>query len=373
MRIAVHAATLRGFGSGAVGRSILCALARVAREHQITAFVPACWGWRPGELGEHVRLRPVRAGGFAKLGFENVTLRRALGSHDALLSLGDTSLVACPAPHLLLVQQAYLAVEPRTLDFPMPPAWAAKLRLVDTYFRAGLPTVQALAVQTHTMKEGLCARWGIDPGRVSVIPSAPALGAPAWPPMRAPSPYVCYVATPSAHKNFEVLADAMASLRRRWPKLRCKLTVHPGEVPALRRRAQRLGVLGAFEWLGRVPHAALGELLAGAVALCMPSKLESFGLPYYEAMAAGCAVVAADRPFAREACGDAALYADANAGSVWATQVGRLLDEPELREQLERDGQARAQRLGRSWEEIAREYLDLTEAIAHAGARRQRT
>ena len=44
--------------------------------------------------------------------------------------------------------------------------------------------------------------------------------------------------------------------------------------------------------------------------MVFPSLAESFGLPLVEAMAAGCPVAAADRPYAREVAGPAAVYFD---------------------------------------------------------------
>jgi phosphatidylinositol alpha-mannosyltransferase len=52
--------------------------------------------------------------------------------------------------------------------------------------------------------------------------------------------------------------------------------------------------------LGGVSDQALAELYRRAWVFCLPSKYEGFGIPYVEAMASGCAVVATDNPGARE-------------------------------------------------------------------------
>ncbi len=362
MRIAIHAGTLRGFGSGAVGRNVLRALSQVARDHELTAWIPKDWGWGPEELGPGVHLISLRGGFASKLITENAGIRRALCDFDVLFSMGDTSLPACPIPHLLMVQQAYLAYRPSDLDFSMSPVWQAKLRAIGTYFRLGLSSTSRLTVQTRDMKDRLCERWSLAPERVALIPSSYALN-PRPPRAEADPRYVCYVATPSAHKNFEVLADMMSALATQHGELRCKLTVRPREVPGLVRRARELQVSDRFEFLGRVRSDALGELLASAVALVMPSKLESFGLPYYEAMAVGCPVLAADRAFAREACGPAALYADADSGRDFGAAVARLLRESGLRGQLQAAGATRIQSVSRSWNDIAGAYLELLQEL----------
>ena len=59
--------------------------------------------------------------------------------------------------------------------------------------------------------------------------------------------------------------------------------------------------------LGRVSEAELVELYQQAWVFCLPSTYEGFGIPYVEAMASGCPVVATSNP-----------------GSVEVTQNGRL-------------------------------------------------
>jgi glycosyltransferase involved in cell wall biosynthesis len=51
---------------------------------------------------------------------------------------------------------------------------------------------------------------------------------------------------------------------------------------------------------GYLDIADLRTAVAGAVALCFPSRYEGFGLPPLEALAAGTPVVAADIPAVRE-------------------------------------------------------------------------
>ena len=50
----------------------------------------------------------------------------------------------------------------------------------------------------------------------------------------------------------------------------------------------------------RVPDAELAALYRSAWVFCLPSTYEGFGIPYVEAMASGCPVVATPNPGARE-------------------------------------------------------------------------
>jgi glycosyltransferase involved in cell wall biosynthesis len=60
-------------------------------------------------------------------------------------------------------------------------------------------------------------------------------------------------------------------------------------------------------------------------AVVMPSTTESFSFPLAEAIGLGLPVVAADTPFAREMCGDAAFYVAPHDPADLAAGMGRLL------------------------------------------------
>lgn len=371
MRIAIHAGTLRGAGSGAVGRNLVRELAVAAGGHRFLVFLPEEWralpGLGPGDLGPRVEVVATRPGLGRKLWTENVTLRRELRRFraDALLSLTDTSLPACPVPHLLLVHQANLAYEEREWGFEAPFASRARFRLMETYLRATLRTVTRLTVQTEDMKARIARRFRFAPEDIAVVPSAvePATSLDGSEPVGGP-PFVVSVASASPHKNHAVLAPMMAALRDGFPDLVCRVTVTAAEVPALAGAARRLGVFDRFVFEGRVPPERAQRLLRDARAAVLPSLLESFGLGYYEAMSLGTPVVAADRPFAREACGDAAGYADPSDGGSYAREIGALLRDEGLARRRAQAGLARFASVRRPWSKVAEDYLALLRDVA---------
>ena len=178
MRLAIHAGTLRGFGSGIVGRAILEALRGSDRVTALLALVPTEWpdAWPPAQDdagGVPLTVHRLAPGLRAKLLGENLTLRRHLKSWraDALLSLTDTSLVGCPVPHVLMVQQAFVAYAPKRLGFALPTPITRRFDAMGLYLRLGLPRVDRVSVQTEHMKVAFCDRWGYPAEHVQVIPS----------------------------------------------------------------------------------------------------------------------------------------------------------------------------------------------------------
>lgn len=109
--------------------------------------------------------------------------------------------------------------------------------------------------------------------------------------------------------------------------------------------------------LGRISDDDLKKALLGALCFLFPSRIEGFGLPAVEAMAAGCPVVASTSPCLPEVCGDAALYEDPDDVDGWADAVRRLMSRPDLRRCLIERGHAQAREY--SWRGIAEIYLGL--------------
>src|SRR5690554_4162945 len=361
MKIVINGANLRGFGSRKVGQGVLRAWSQQEFDDQLTAWVPDSWQWSDRELGSQHLIRRVSAGMPAKFVADNYSIRRNLDDIDAdvLFSLGDTSLIASKVPHLLLVQQAYLAYAPEAWGYIPNNKFRAKMALMAAYFRAGRSTVSRFTVQSHAMKSRLCARWDLTPSQVFVVPSAIDIQASTRWSIESQSerPYLLYIASASPHKNFEIIASLLHALPNSLNALICKISVCADEVPGLVESARKLGVLERIEFLGAVED--INTLIAKAQAFIMPSKLESFGLPYYEAMAIGCPLIVSDMDFAREACGDAVLYANPDSGEDFAAQVVKVLSSTEAQKEFAQHARERYEDVRISWDEVAKAYRAL--------------
>ena len=354
-----------------MGRNVLENLARLGSEHTFLAWVPTSWrddhGVTPQTCPPNVELRFTDPGLLSKLTLENVEIRSALRSWgaDVLFSAGDTSLVACPIPHLLLIHQPNLAYGTSEKGFES--TWKERLRwaAMSRYLRMGLSSIDQVTVQTQDMADRISTRFRFDRSRILVVPSAvdgPGDRAPVEP-ATTPNPYICYVASASRHKNFEVLPAMMAALRERCPELKCRLTIHRDAIPALAEEIEARSLWDQFVFEGPVTRDRALTLLGEATALVMPSWLESFGLPYYEAMMLGVPVVAAERGFAREALGDAGLYAHPSRGDEFAEAVASLAQDPAERRSRALVVRARFDDTARTWEQVSSRYLAFLEEL----------
>lgn len=120
--------------------------------------------------------------------------------------------------------------------------------------------------------------------------------------------------------------------------------------------------------LDRLSDDDLAALLDRALCLLFPSFAEGFGLPIIEAMARGCPVVSSYSASMPEVCGEAALLASPFDPQAWVSQIRRLADEPQLREELIERSHEQVKQF--SWASSAKGYLDLVDQPARTMSRR---
>lgn len=143
--------------------------------------------------------------------------------------------------------------------------------------------------------------------------------------MRPSDPYVLFVGNGRAHKNLDVVLDALASA----PDVRLVAVVPEREIGDLEARAAHRHVDARVRWVSGVDDEWLADLYRGAAATVMPSTLEGFGLPALESIRcgtpvvywAGCesiAEIVEDRGHAVSSAGDAQEWALALVDAVTA-------------------------------------------------------
>ena len=93
---------------------------------------------------------------------------------------------------------------------------------------------------------------------------------------------------------------------------------------------------------GYVSDGRLGELVGAALALCLVSRFEGFGVPILEAYACGIPVIVADRSSLPEVAGPGGLTVDPDDDADIARALTRLAHDGDLREVLAQAGRAHA-------------------------------
>ena len=170
-----------------------------------------------------------------------------------------------------------------------------------------------------------------------------------------PPRYILFVSTVEPRKNLGVLLDAYAELRRTG--------AYDGALVVVGRvgwksetTAKRLREPGVVH-LDYVSAAQLATIYKNAEVFVFPSIYEGFGFPLLEAMAHGVPTIAARSSSLPEIGGDAALYFDPTQPPTLAAELGRVLHDRSLREELVRRGRAQVAKF--RWEEAGRRTLEV--------------
>jgi len=113
---------------------------------------------------------------------------------------------------------------------------------------------------------------------------------------------VVFVGNLIPRKGLHTLLDAVARLPAEAAQLTAigDTATNPAYVRAIRQRIKSLNLEAQVELTGKLSRAALGEHLAAADVLAVPSQYEGFGIVYLEGMAFGLPAIATTSGAAKE-------------------------------------------------------------------------
>jgi glycosyltransferase involved in cell wall biosynthesis len=221
--------------------------------------------------------------------------------------------------------------------------------------RALLRRAGRVICESHFVKHDIVRFYGRDPATIDVVP-APPVGllqgaAPSSPEdiaeVRArfglPPVYALYPAQFWPHKNHLRLVSAFAKLVRSHPECHLVLTGKKrDEFDRVFRHVSELDLQSHVHHIGYVEQADLAKLYRGATLVVIPTLFESISIPVFEAFCAGTPICASRVVALPEQIGDAGLLFDPLDVDDIESQMGRLLQEPALREELAKRGRLRA-------------------------------
>ncbi len=348
MRLAFDTVGARFGGTAIVARDVVAASLRCPDVDHVLVFATA----RPArqfEFPNDPRVEVVELGRLASSGAARIAWQlSAVGvaarrrSSDLLIGLANGG-VGGKVPTAVFLQQA-LPFAPEVLAGE-PMRARARMVMIREVMRASARRAVAVGVQTEAMRDAVVNRLRLSPSRVHVfMPTAPTFPDAALVPALDAVPRgrrVLYVGTDLTYKNLD-LARAAARLADATLFVTADVLATPPSVVSLR-------------GLGRAELRAVYE---GCDVLVMPSRCESLGLPLLEGMRLGVPIVTLDKPYAREVCGQAALYV-ADDPAEMASALRTLLADSGLRAKLADAGRERVARLDgeRAYEKMLRTFV----------------
>jgi glycosyltransferase involved in cell wall biosynthesis len=184
----------------------------------------------------------------------------------------------------------------------------------------------------------LALSWGVDRGRVSVLPN-PAPTLPELPPREElresfglHGPTLAFAGRLTAQKSLRVALEAVAAV----DGVELLIAGEGDERAAIERDIAELGLGGRVRLLGAQPRARVVELFAAADAAILSSSWENFPHTVVEALAAGTPVLATATGGVAEVVheGENGLLVPVGDAGALAGAIRRFFDDDELRGRL---------------------------------------
>jgi glycosyltransferase involved in cell wall biosynthesis len=204
--------------------------------------------------------------------------------------------------------------------------------------------VPRIVTVSESSKRDIAADMGVPIERMSVVPVG--VDTDHFRPLphvaRVPGRIMTTASADVALKGLVPLLEAVAKVRT---ERHAELVVvgKPRDGSSIPATIDRLGLDGHVRFVSGVDPERMVELYAEAEVAVVPSLYEGFSLPAIEAMAAGVPLVATTGGALPEVVGDdgrnALLVPPGDPGAL-AVAIGRVLDEPDLRERLSAAGRA---------------------------------
>ncbi|MGH9554401.1 MAG: glycosyltransferase family 4 protein [Terriglobales bacterium] len=229
------------------------------------------------------------------------------------------------------------------------------------YARASaLDKVGRLRGEMATIPHGVEDRFRIQPRQQKLITSYSAAH-----PFR-----LLYVSTVDVYKHQWHVAEAVASLRARFPlTLDLVGSAYPPALQRLQATMARLDPAGAWlRYRESVSYARLHEEYAQADAFVFASSCENLPNILLEAMAAGLPIASSERGPMPEVLGDAGLFFDPEDPQEIATVLESLIRGRDLRTRLADAAHRRAQDF--SWDRCAGETFAFLARVAQNSERK---
>ncbi len=343
MNLAIDGVGAKHSGAATVLLSVVRAALEVSAVERVTVFTSprSCRNFDlPGD--ERVRSLEIawaERGMSARILWHERGLARRLRQEraDVVLLLGAGGRSDERIPAVLFVQQAL----PFSAEAVTGSALRSRLRKRALGWSMGRAArkASAIAVQTATMKASTISTFRLPENRVHVFEPDGTLAVP----QKSANPELAemrsapangrylYVGNSAPYKNLDTVDRAMVLVRRVHSSARLFATVESN---------YSLAANSAIIPVGYLPARALREAYALATALVMPSLVETVGLPMLEAMRCGTPVIAADRPYARDVCEDAALFFDPLNPADLGRRLLEVSKNGELRRNLSDKGRA---------------------------------
>ncbi len=254
-----------------------------------------------------------------------------------VFNLGNVAFPSKKKQFLLMHNAFAVCTDPQVYNkFPL--IEQIKQKLMNAFIRFNLRFADVVAVQTKNIQTKV---EKITRKKPLIIPNVTAINAVFPSSYRIlPTGQLRFLLLSKyyIHKNFEILIPLAKLIRQE--KLPFEISVTLDHSNTLENRflqlVKREGLMNIISNLGFVPTNSLSSVYHEHDALLLPTLMESYSGTYTEAMTFCKPILTSDRDFAREVCGEGAIYFDPlNANDILKKMKSAFSDIEQLQKSVE--------------------------------------
>ena len=375
MKIVLNFLGLRVGGGRTDAINILFSLPRIADTCEFLAIVPESCGYEKIDLNKNCEVISIptkKLNNVWRLYFDNFVIPKMCKEFgaDTLFTMCNNGPLRVPCRHVVMLRRPQLAYDKVELGRAKIKT-SFKLFFLGWYFQKLIKNCDALIVQTEVMKRLVEKRYKVNIP-VSVIGKNISKGFNTSVERGNLSGFMrehrsqnnaklfLYLTQYYPHKNLELACEAMLKAREAGNDVCLLLTLNQDEDLACSRLLKEIENGKFKEAVKNIGHVDLSEIKSvyeNVDAVFMPTLLESYSATFLEAMFYKKPLFVSDRPFAKEICGEAAVYFD----PLSATSMVKAITDFDLSEEtarvLTQRGEAQFEKYNVPWEKICEQYL----------------
>jgi glycosyltransferase involved in cell wall biosynthesis len=378
------------------------ALALRAHGHAVSIICPKGRGFDQGyEVleGVHIYRHPLPVEANSALGYgleyaSSLLMEFALAIRIAF-TRGFDVIHACNPPDTIFLIGRFFKLFGKRFIFDHhdinPELYEAKFGRRDLWYRLlcrlerwTFATADVSIATNESYRRIAIERGHMDPARVFVVRSGADLtrvrALPPRPELRRGKAHlVGYVGVIGKQEGLDLLLGAVAYMRQRLHRndVHFAIVGDGTELAAVRQLARELAVEDCVEFTGRIPDAALWEIMSTADVCVNPDRANEMNdkstmNKILEYMALGKPIVQFDLTEGRFSAGEASLYAHPNDVADFALKLCELLDDPERRATMGAIGRQRVE-AGLAWHHQIPQLLEAYNVAMKSGRARAKS
>jgi glycosyltransferase involved in cell wall biosynthesis len=374
LRIVVLAHGLASAGGLSVGFNIVKSLLAYSQKIDFFFIVPGGAGYEKLQIEEFSKVYSYekKFGPLSRFFFDKVTLPRMLNefSPDWILGLGNMSVPSVDCDQAILFHKSQL-LYPKKHSVHEVLLKKFKNYLIKRQIEKGLEKTKIVFCQTRTARERFKNVFSYN-GRMELWPNAISVTLKDFDVNKMVTPQnlsACdgklklFILTRYyPHKNLEKVVDCFSVFREELKDVVCILTIEASQHPKARTLLDDIkekNLDNVFINVGPLKQEELHHYYYYSDALLLPTLLESFSGTYLESMSYHRPIITSDLDFAKEVCGDAALYFDPWSIESLKEAIMTFKASQAIRDKLVDLGDKELEKYNLSWDETTKRALDV--------------